>query len=205
MKMAARRRSSSSSVRRYAPRIRVFSSVAVVAPTAAPVRAKSCIPFAIVGSDAQVPLPGGARDGPARAAARIPVRLPCRPPVQAQVLAHGFAADLRQKLRGLPPVPIREAPRGSDDIPLYGLIPMCPVCSAPAFTLDGACVFCHAPLAEHGGEAELLEYLSERVPTAHVKRGAWNRGPITEAAFDVNGRTFLARWKNDRSRRMQPL
>jgi len=73
---------------------------------------------------------------------------------------------------------------------------MCPVCSAPAFSLDGACVFCHAPLAEHGGEAELLEYLSERIPTAHVKRGAWNRGPITEAAFDVSGRTFRARWKD---------
>jgi len=74
---------------------------------------------------------------------------------------------------------------------------MCPTCSAPAFSLDGACVFCHAPLDEHGGEAELLEYLSERIPTAHVKRGAWNRGPITEAAFDVSGRTFRARWKDE--------
>ena len=74
---------------------------------------------------------------------------------------------------------------------------MCPVCSAPAFSLDGTCVFCHAPLAEHGDEAELLEYLAERIPTSHIKRGSWNRGPITEAAFDVSGRTFRARWKNE--------
>lgn len=74
---------------------------------------------------------------------------------------------------------------------------MCPVCSAPGFSLDGACVFCHAPLAGLGDEAELLEYLSERIPTAHVKRGPWNRGPITEAAFEVAGKTFRARWKNE--------
>jgi hypothetical protein len=74
---------------------------------------------------------------------------------------------------------------------------MCPVCSAPAFSLDGACVFCHAPLAGTGDEQELLEYLAERMPSAHVKRGPWNRGPITEAAFEVSGRTFRARWKNE--------
>lgn len=74
---------------------------------------------------------------------------------------------------------------------------MCPVCSAPAFTVDGACVFCHAPLAGGGDPIELLEYLTERIPMAHVKRGAFNRGPITEAAFEVGGRTFRARWRNE--------
>ena len=74
---------------------------------------------------------------------------------------------------------------------------MCPVCSAPAFALDGACVFCHAPLSGEGDQAELLEYLVEHLPDAHVKRGAFNRGPITEAAFEVGGRTFRARWKNE--------
>lgn len=74
---------------------------------------------------------------------------------------------------------------------------MCPVCSAPAFALDGACVFCHAPLSGEGDQAELLEYLAEHIPSAHVKRGPWNRGPITEVAFEVNGRTFRARWKDD--------
>lgn len=32
---------------------------------------------------------------------------------------------------------------------------------------------------------------------AHVKRGSFNRGPITEAAFEVGGRTFRARWRNE--------
>ena len=73
---------------------------------------------------------------------------------------------------------------------------MCPVCSAPAFSLDGNCVFCHAPLAGVGDPIELLEYLAERIPTARVKRGAWNRGPLTEVAFEVGGRTFRAHWKD---------
>lgn len=73
----------------------------------------------------------------------------------------------------------------------------CPVCSAPSFPLDGACVFCHAPLSDLDDPAELLEYLTERIPGAHVKRGHLNRGPITEAVFDVDGRTFRAHWKKE--------
>lgn len=73
----------------------------------------------------------------------------------------------------------------------------CPVCSAPAFPLDGACIFCHAPLRDQDTPDELLEYLAEHVPGANVKRGHLNRGPITEAAFEVDGRTFRARWKKE--------
>jgi hypothetical protein len=74
----------------------------------------------------------------------------------------------------------------------------CSVCSAPAFSIDGACVFCHAPLdGESDDAAELLDYLVERIPSGHVKRGPLNRGPITEAAFDLGGRTFRARWRKE--------
>lgn len=74
----------------------------------------------------------------------------------------------------------------------------CPVCAAPSFPLDGACVFCHAPLeGEEDDQSELLEYLVEHIPSAHVKRGPLNRGPLTEVAFEVGGRTFRARWRKD--------
>jgi hypothetical protein len=73
----------------------------------------------------------------------------------------------------------------------------CPVCAAPGLSLDGACVFCHAPLEGEDDPAELLEYLAEHLPSAHVNRGTLNRGPITEVGFDVGGRTFRARWKKD--------
>ena len=74
----------------------------------------------------------------------------------------------------------------------------CSVCSAPAFPLEGACVFCHAPLTDESNDAvELLEYLTERIPNSHMKRGPLNRGPISEAAFDLGGRTFRARWRKE--------
>jgi hypothetical protein len=59
-------------------------------------------------------------------------------------------------------------------------------------------VFCHAPLVDQrDSEDVLLEYLVEHVPGAYAKRGHLNRGPITDAAFAVGGRTFRARWKKD--------
>jgi hypothetical protein len=58
-------------------------------------------------------------------------------------------------------------------------------------------VFCHAPLTELDDPGELLDYLVERIPGAHVKHGPLNRGPIAEAAFELGGRTFRARWKKD--------
>ena len=74
----------------------------------------------------------------------------------------------------------------------------CPVCAAPSFPLDGACVFCHAPLdGDQDDPAELLEYLVEHIASAHVKRGPLNRGAITDAAFEVGGRTFRARWRKE--------
>jgi hypothetical protein len=44
---------------------------------------------------------------------------------------------------------------------------------------------------------ELLDYLTEKIPRAHIKRGPLNRGPITEATFELGGRTFRARWKKE--------
>jgi hypothetical protein len=73
----------------------------------------------------------------------------------------------------------------------------CTGCSAPALPIDDACVFCHAPLCERDSPDELLDYLVERIPIAQARRGHLNRGPITEVAIDVDGRSFRARVKND--------
>ena len=73
----------------------------------------------------------------------------------------------------------------------------CAVCSAPALPIDDACVFCHAPLAARDEPAELLDYLAERIPIAQARRGHLNRGPITEVAIDVDGRSFRARVRNE--------
>jgi hypothetical protein len=74
---------------------------------------------------------------------------------------------------------------------------ICPVCSAPVMTLEGMCVFCHSPLSAKDDPSELLDYLTERIPTAKIKRGNMNRGPITELVVDVRGRSFRARWKKE--------
>jgi hypothetical protein len=63
--------------------------------------------------------------------------------------------------------------------------------------IDDACVFCHAPLVERNESHELLDYLVERIPIAHAKRGHLNRGPITEVSIDFEGRSFRARVKNE--------
>ena len=81
----------------------------------------------------------------------------------------------------------------------------CAVCSAPALPLDGACVFCHAPLEVEEDTSELLDYLVERIPAAKVKRGHLNRGPITELVLDVAGRSFRARVRNDELDLMPPV
>ncbi|HET7338003.1 MAG TPA: hypothetical protein VFK22_00525 [Candidatus Dormibacteraeota bacterium] len=63
--------------------------------------------------------------------------------------------------------------------------------------IDDACVFCHAPLVERDEPNELLDYLAERIPIAQTKRGHLNRGPITEVSFDFDGRSFVARVRNE--------
>jgi hypothetical protein len=74
----------------------------------------------------------------------------------------------------------------------------CPVCAAPSFPLDGACVFCHSPLdGEEDDPVELLEYLVEHIPSAHIKRGTLHRGPLTDVTFEVGGRSFRARWRKE--------
>jgi len=65
----------------------------------------------------------------------------------------------------------------------------CTVCAAPALPLDGICVFCHAPLDNQDEPIDLLDYLVERIPSAKVKRGHLNRGPISEVVVEVGGFT----------------
>ena len=81
----------------------------------------------------------------------------------------------------------------------------CAVCSAPALTLEGACVFCHAPISGEDDTTELLDYLVERIPVAKVKRGHLNRGPITELVLDIAGRSFRARVKNEQLELLPPV
>jgi hypothetical protein len=81
----------------------------------------------------------------------------------------------------------------------------CTVCSAPALPLEGACVFCHAPIAGDEETGELLDYLVERIPVAKVKRGHLNRGPITELVLDIAGRSFRARVKNEQLELLPPV
>ena len=71
--------------------------------------------------------------------------------------------------------------------------------------LDGACVFCHAPITGEEDSAQLLDYLVERIPAAKVKRGHLNRGPITELVLDIAGRTFRARVKNEQLELLPPV
>jgi hypothetical protein len=66
------------------------------------------------------------------------------------------------------------------------------------------CIFCHAPLANEDEPSELLEYLVERLPSAKVKRGHLNRGPITEVVLEVGGRSFRARWNKEQELEFQP-
>jgi hypothetical protein len=73
----------------------------------------------------------------------------------------------------------------------------CQVCAAPALQLDGACVFCHAPMTGDDDPGELLDYLVERIPIAKTKRGPLNRGPITEVVLDLGGRSFKVHWKKE--------
>jgi len=79
------------------------------------------------------------------------------------------------------------------------------VCSAPALPLEGACVFCHAPISGEDESGRLLDYLVERIPVAKVKRGHLNRGPITELVLDIAGRSFRARVKNEELELLPPV
>lgn len=81
----------------------------------------------------------------------------------------------------------------------------CAVCSAPALPLEGACVFCHAPISGEDESGQLLDYLVERIPVAKVKRGHLNRGPITELVLDIAGRSFRARVKNEELELLPPV
>jgi hypothetical protein len=70
----------------------------------------------------------------------------------------------------------------------------CTICQAPALPLDGACVFCHAPIGDEEDPDELLDYLAEKIPIAKVKR---SRGRITELSVDFRGRACKAYFKKE--------
>jgi hypothetical protein len=73
----------------------------------------------------------------------------------------------------------------------------CTVCSAPDLPVDGACVFCHAPL-ETGPDPEgLLDYLTAHLPRARVRRGLLGRGPVRALELGVAGRRFRGRLRKE--------
>jgi hypothetical protein len=65
----------------------------------------------------------------------------------------------------------------------------CAICQAPALPLDGACVFCHAPIGDDEDPNELLDYLAEKIPIAKVKR---SHGHITDLTVETHGRRSRA-------------
>jgi len=77
---------------------------------------------------------------------------------------------------------------------------ICEVCSAPALPLEGACVFCRSPLeAQTAGEADLLDYLAERVGPARVRRGLFGRGPVRRLELEAGGEKFSARLRSEQT------
>lgn len=72
----------------------------------------------------------------------------------------------------------------------------CPVCSAPALPLRGACVFCRAPLAAGPDPAGLLDYLAARLPPARTRRGILRRGPVRSFQLVAGGRRFRGRLRS---------
>src|SRR5438105_8907983 len=197
--------SSSSSVRKYAPRIRVFSSVALVAATAAPARANSsmvayrssrCAGALISRSWSRTPAVRCASTASTATSTTAPsasTRSPTAPRSAYGISRIARYTRLKNGARTaqLPATPTRNPPW----YPPYQM--NCTVCSAPALPIEDACVFCHAPLVERDEPDELLDYLVERIPIANVRRGHLNRGPITEISIDVDGRSFHARVKNE--------
>ena len=73
----------------------------------------------------------------------------------------------------------------------------CAVCSAPPLPLDGACVFCHSPLADGPDPAGLLDYLSARIPAARSRRGILRRGPVSDLRIEVAGTVYRGRMRRD--------
>jgi hypothetical protein len=81
---------------------------------------------------------------------------------------------------------------------------ICEVCSAPAVPLDGACVFCRSPL-ENGlaSASNLLDYLGERVSSARVRRGFFDRGPVRQFEVEAGGEKFSA-WLRSEELKLRP-
>jgi hypothetical protein len=75
---------------------------------------------------------------------------------------------------------------------------ICRVCSAPALPLEGACVFCRSPLdGKRAADADLLEYLGEKVETARIDRGLFRRGGVRKLEVEAGGERFSARLRSD--------
>jgi len=75
----------------------------------------------------------------------------------------------------------------------------CETCGAPAVLLQNACVFCRTPVPDSHAPGDLLDYLSERLPTARVKRfGLGRRGPVRQLKLLVGEEPFEARIRQGR-------
>jgi hypothetical protein len=76
---------------------------------------------------------------------------------------------------------------------------ICEICSAPALRLEDACVFCRSPLDEaRASDADLLDYLGERVPRARARRGLFGRGQVSRFSVEAGGESFSARLRQER-------
>jgi hypothetical protein len=75
----------------------------------------------------------------------------------------------------------------------------CETCGAPAVLLGNACAFCRTPVADSHAPAELLDYLSAKLPDARVKRfGLGSKGPVREIKLVVGESEFAARVRRGR-------
>jgi len=74
----------------------------------------------------------------------------------------------------------------------------CAVCSAPAFQLDGACVFCRSPIdSGPAPAADLIAYLALRLPRARARKGVLGRGSVRGVTVQAGGEPFSARLRKE--------
>jgi hypothetical protein len=73
----------------------------------------------------------------------------------------------------------------------------CEVCQAPALQVEGACAFCHSPLAASGEGDGLLDYVAAHLPRARVRRNLIGRGPVLRIEVSAAGTLFKGRLRSD--------
>ena len=73
----------------------------------------------------------------------------------------------------------------------------CQVCQAPALEVEGACAFCHSPLAGSGDAGGLLDYIAAHVPRARARRNLIGRGPVRRIELSAAGTLFKGRLRKE--------